>query len=148
MKSKALFYVIPLVVFIVSLAINVIVYANVINMLYPILILILAYTLLLLSFKYNRSYISLVFVVLLQIITVYFILPHHTYSEAVSKFKMDDLVDEVVNSHPTSILSSPNTFTVINKGYGINVIVDGEEKVIIVNPNDINQFGYFGGTDE
>lgn len=141
MKFKALFRVIPLVVYMVSLAINATIYASVINMLYPLSIFVLAYFLLSRSLKHSKSYIFLASVVLLQIILVYFILPKHTYSEAVNKFKMDASVDEVVNLPPASVLSSDNAFTIINRGYKINVIIDGEDKTIIVNPNNINQYG-------
>ncbi len=65
-----------------------------------------------------------------------------------SKFEKDDSVEKITNTRPISILSSASIFTIINNGYGLNVIINGENKTVIVNPNDIDQYGFIGGTHE
>ncbi len=145
MQKKHIYVLISLIS-LGSLLIDAFVYATTVNILYFILIYILS----LLSASLIGKYISrfLLVVIVFQILLTSLIFPKYSYEDAEREILEIYNQEQVFNLKPTTALTSIHFYEIVNFGYVFEIEYQGKRVEVIVNPNNLAEYGILGGNHD
>jgi len=119
-------------------------YAGVVNEFYSLVIF--CFSILFISIilkKYNPRF--LILIVLIQLFLTVLILPKYSYNDAKENVLKIYNQENVLNSKPKTRMTSLKFYDVIQFGYVYEIEYLGERIEVIVNPNNLDEYGIIGG---
>lgn len=142
MQKKIAFMLIGLIE-LGTLFMNIFVYAGTINLLYVIGLFL--FSILLASLIKKHIPLFLLMIIFSQIFLTTLLFPKYTYDDAKEEILKIYNQEQILNLKPTSALTSIHFYEIINYGYVFEIENQGKRIEVIVNPNNLAEYGILGG---